>query len=70
MHRQMEFGPQYVTFKKSYAKFPVKLSMDDSTHNNEQFGGCPLVDHSTHNNEQFGGCLIKIKQILNILQGF
>ena len=26
--------------------------------------------HCTHNNEQFGGCLIKIKQILSILQRF
>ena len=55
MHRQMEFGPQYVTFKISYAKFQVKLSMDK---------------HSTYNIGQIGGCLIKICKILIILQIF
>ena len=30
----------------------------------------PINEYSPHNNEQFGGCLIKIKQILSILQGF
>ena len=30
----------------------------------------PINDYSIHYNEQFGGCLIKIKQILSILQGF
>ena len=30
----------------------------------------PTNEHSLHNYEQFGGCLIKIKQILSILQVF
>ena len=51
----MEFAPQYLTFKISYTKFPVKLS---------------IAEHSTHNNGQFGGYLVKIKQILSIFQGF
>ena len=46
-----EFAPQYLIFKVSFTKFPVKLSM----------GG-----NFSHNNEQFGGCLLKIKQILSI----
>ena len=51
----MKFASQYLTYKVSYTKLPAKLSIDA---------------HSSHNNEQFGGCLIKIKQILSILQGF
>ena len=36
----MEFAPQYLTFNVSYTKFPVKLSIDGhSTQNNEQCGG-------------------------------
>ena len=38
-----------------YLTFPVML---------------PINECSPHNNEQFGGGLIKIKQILGILQGF
>ena len=30
----------------------------------------PINEYSTHYNEQYGGCLIKIKQILSILQIF
>ena len=51
----MDLAHEYLTFKLSYAKFPVML---------------PINEYSPHNNEQFGGCLIKIKQILSILQGF
>ena len=29
-----------------------------------------MNEDSTHNNEQFGGCLIEISQILRILQSF
>ena len=36
-------------------KFQLKLSINDQ---------------STHNNEQSGGCLIKTKPILNLLQSF
>ena len=37
----MNFGPQYLTFKIAYAKFPVKLFIDEhSTHTNEH----PLVE--------------------------
>ena len=50
----MDVGIQYLTFKICYVRFPDKLSMGE---------------HCTHNNEQFGDCLIKIKQILSILQG-
>ena len=33
----MGLGPQYLTFKRAYAKFPVKLFIDEhSTHTNEQ----------------------------------
>ena len=46
---------EYLTFKVSYVKFPVIL---------------PINECSPHNNEQFSGCLIKIKQIINISQGF
>ena len=46
---------QYLTFKTSYAKFLVKAC---------------IVEYCTYNNEQFGGYLIKIKEILRILQGF
>ena len=36
----MEFAPQYLTFNLSYTKFPIKLSKDrHSTQNNEQCGG-------------------------------
>ena len=51
----VDFFHEYLTFKLSYAKFPVML---------------PIKEYSSHNNEQFGGGLIKIKQILSILQGF
>ena len=51
----MELLLEYITFKVSYAKFPVML------HINEYF---------THYNEEIGGFLIKIKQILSILQVF
>ena len=43
-----------LNFKISYTEFIVQL---------------PIDDYSTHNKEQFGGCLIKITQILSILQG-
>ena len=46
---------EYLTFQVSYAKVPVMLT---------------IYEHSTHNNKQFGGCLVKIKQLLGILQGF
>ena len=46
---------EYLTFKVSYAKFSVMLHINE---------------HSPHNYEQFGGFLIKIKQILSILQVF
>ena len=46
---------EYLTFKLSYSKFQVYLS---------------IYEYTPHNNEQFGSCLIKIKQILSILQGF
>ena len=51
----LEFTPQFLTFKVSYTKVPVKLSTDN---------------HSKHNNEQFVGCLIKkanIKDFTGIL---
>ena len=51
----MDFVPEFLTFKISYAEFPVILF---------------IHDHSTYDNKQFGGCLIKIKQILSILQRF
>ena len=43
---------EYLTFKISYAKFPIIL---------------PIIESSPHNNKQFDGCLIKIKPILSIL---
>ena len=46
---------KYLTFKICYIRFLDQLWIEE---------------HFTHNNEQFEGCLIKIKQILNILQGF
>ena len=46
---------QYFTFKTSYIKLAVNLSIDK---------------YCTHNNEQFGGCFTKIKQILRILQSY
>ena len=58
MHRQMEFGPQHVPFKKSCAKFPVKFYVHI------------IEEHSTHNIGQIGGYLIKICNILIILQVF
>ena len=51
----MDFVIEYFTFQISVVKFSVILSMDE---------------HPTHNNEKFGGSLIKIKQLLSILQGF
>ena len=51
----MDFVIEYFTFQIYVVKFPVILSMDE---------------HPTHNNEKFGGSLIKIKQLLSILQGF
>ena len=48
-------GVQDLTFKICYVRFTDTLS---------------IVEHCTHNSEQFGGSLIKIKQILNIVQGF
>ena len=51
----MDLLPKYITFKVSFVKFPVVL---------------PINEHSPHNYEQFSGCLVKIKQILSILQGF
>ena len=51
----MDLLQEYLTFKVPYAKFPVML---------------PTNEHSPHNNEQFDDGLIKIKQILSILQGF
>ena len=46
----MEFAPQYPTYKVSYRKSPVKLSIDEN---------------ATHNREQFGGYIFKIKLINN-----
>ena len=51
----IDLVPQYLTFRLSYVKFPICLSINE---------------HSTHNNGQFDGCLIKIKLILRNLQGF
>ena len=51
----MNVGFQYLTFNRSFVWFPDKLYINE---------------HSTYSNGQFGGCLIKIKQILSILQGF
>ena len=46
---------EYLILKVPYAKFSFML---------------PINERSPHYYEQFGGCLIKIKQILSILQGF
>ena len=42
----MDLLAKYLTFKISYATFPVIL---------------PINEYSTHNKKEFGGCLIKIK---------
>ena len=51
----VDIGIKYLTFNICYDMFPDTLS---------------IGKHCTHNNEQFGGSVIKIKQILIILQGF
>ena len=51
----IDLVPQYLTFKISYVKFSICLSINK---------------HFTHKNGQFGVCLIKIKQILRNLQVF
>ena len=50
----MIVGVKFLNFKISYAYFVDQVAIDD---------------HSTHNKGQFGGCLMKITQILSILQG-
>ena len=51
----MDFVPNNLTFNISHSKCPVILS---------------IKENSTHNNEQLGVWLIKINQILSILQSF
>ena len=50
----MDVAVKFLNFKISYTYFIVQVAIDES---------------STHNKVQFVGFLIKITQILNILQG-
>ena len=50
----MNVAAKLLNFKMSYTQFVVQVA---------------IVKYSTHNKGQFGGCLMKMTQILSILQG-